>query len=196
MRRQTMPSSSACALRCHALAVGAVALLVTSGCQDLGDYSTTANRQYVGCVVPADFVLSGVPSTTQLCLTLDATQLQQAPGLISSSDGRFQATPLRPIPQLWNDPLSTFNFGEGRTKNLLYMATPAADSGVAGDITVVVSLMAVGNVEVRLLRGAPALAATDATTRAPNVFAVFPLSLRKNGCASLSASNCAPDAAQ
>jgi hypothetical protein len=172
------------------------------GCQDLSSYSTDSAKQYVGCVVPADFVLAGVGSSTQLCLTLDAAHLQDNPGTVSSSDGRFQATPLRPIPQIWNDPLSTFNFGQGRTKNLLYMATPLPSEGGldgvtgGGDVTVVLSLMEGGNVEVRLLRGAPPVMSTEASAprAATNVFAVFPLALQMNGCASLASSHCAADA--
>jgi hypothetical protein len=171
-----------------------VPLLVTLpslACQDLSDYSTTSKRQYAGCVVPANFVLAGVGTTTGMCLTFDADQLQTNPGTITTSDGRFQATPLRPIPQLWNDPLSTLSFGEGRTKNLLYMATPISDAGAEGDITVVLSLMSGGNVEVRLLRSAPPMGVVDAGgPGAPSVFAVFPLMLHKNGCATLSATTC------
>jgi hypothetical protein len=163
----------------------------TLGCQELSDYSTTQGKQYAGCVVPANFVLAGVRATTGMCVTFDADQLQTNPGTITTSDGRFQATPLRPIPQLWNDPLSSFTFGEGRTKNLLYMATPAADAGGGGDVTVVLSLMTGGNVEVRLLRSAPPLGLIDAGgPSAPNVFAVFPLTLTPNGCAMLSPTTC------
>jgi hypothetical protein len=161
------------------------ALGLATGCQDLSSFSTSREQQYVGCVVPADFVLAGVSSTTELCMTLDANELQTAPGTVTSSDGLFQATAMRPIPQLWNDPLSTLNFGQGRTKNLLYMATPASEAGAAGDVTVVVSLMEGGNVEARLVRGAPP---------GNHVFAVFPLTLQRGGCASLSAKHCAPDA--
>jgi len=185
--RSPCPACLACAL------VGAP---VVVGCQDLSSYSTTSQQQYAGCVVPADFVLAGVGSTTELCLTLDTSQLQTAPGVVSTSDGRFRSTPLRAIPQLWSDPLSTFNFGEGRTKNLLYVATPNADAGPPGDVTVVVSLMTGGGVEVRLLRGAPPAAPPDAAPPADagNIFAVFPLRLRTGGCAALSAAHCAPDA--
>ena len=172
-------------------------LPLATGCQDLSDYSTTADKQYVGCVVPADFVLAGVSATTELCMTLDANHLQDAPGALTSSDGRFQSTPLRPIPQIWNDPLSSFTFGEGRTKNLLYVATPVGDAG-GGDITVVLSLMSGGSVEVRFLRGAPSVSATDAGPRPSSspstVFAVFPLALHHDGCATLGASHCALDA--
>lgn len=170
--------------------------LLAVGCQDLSSYSTDAEKQYVGCVVPADFVLAGVGPMTELCLTLDGDHLEDAPGTITSSDGRFQSTPLRPVPQLWHDALSTFTFGEGRTKNLLYMAAPQPDSGGPGDVTAVVSLMSGGSVELRLLRGAPPVGGVDAAASSTpgNVFAVFPLTRKRGGCAGLSATHCMPDA--
>jgi len=182
-----------------ALVLAAATAPFATGCQDLSSYSTTGAKQYIGCVVPADFVVAGVSPTTELCLTLDATHLEDAPGTLSSSDGRFQSTPLRPIPQLWNDPLSMFSFGEGRTKNLLYMAAPSHDpGGGGGDVTVVLSLMSGGGVEVRFLRGAPTVVSDaggpDASS-AGNVFAVFPLTLKhQSDCSALSASHCVPDA--
>ncbi len=176
-------------------AVALSTLAVGAACTELDSYSTTQKRQYVGCVVPASFVLTGVSPTTELCLTLDANNLQTTPGTISSTDGRFRATELRPIPQLWNDPLSTLNFGEGRTKNLLYMATPFVDAGGGPDVTVVVSLMESGDVEVRLMRGAPPLATPDAApTPSGPMFAVFPLRLEKDGCVKMRANTCGPDA--
>jgi hypothetical protein len=177
-------------------AASLLVLSLAAGCHDLSSYSTDTSEQYVGCVIPASFVLAGVSPATQLCLTLDGSHLEDAPGTISSSDGRFQSTPLRPIPQLWSDSLSTFTFGEGHTKDLLYMATPRADAGVPGDVTVVVSLMVGRSVEVRLLRGAPPVASADgsAPPAASNIFAVFPLTLQQGGCASLSAVHCTPDA--
>lgn len=179
-----------------ALVTAAVTAGLATGCQDLSSYSTTSTKQYFGCVVPADFVLAGVSPTTELCLTLDANHLEDAPGTLSSSDGRFQSTPLRPIPQLWNDPLSTFTFGEGRTKNLLYMVAPRVDAGVgSGDVTVVLSLMSGGGVEVRFLRGAPSVA-PDASGNAAvgTIFGVFPLTLKRHpDCSSLSATHCTLD---
>jgi hypothetical protein len=148
----------------------------------------------VGCVVGAGFVLSGVPTNEQMCLTFDATKLQTGPGTITTNDGLFSETPLRPIPQVWNDPLSTLTFGEGRTKNMLYMAHPAGEAGAGGDVTVVLSLMQGGSVEVRLLRGAPPSPGDSGSPSPPNVFAVFPLVLQHDGCAHLRAMACAPDA--
>jgi hypothetical protein len=135
------------------VAVGSLALVA---CRDVSGFTTHGDR-FEGPVVEGDFVRSGVDPGTTLCLTLDTDHLQDIPGTVSTSDGRFRTVLLRSIPQIWHDPLSTLAFGEGRVKNLLYVAaatTPFAD-GNGPDAFVVVSLMQSGNVEVRLLRGAP-----------------------------------------
>jgi hypothetical protein len=163
-------------------------VLLVAGCRDLSRFSTGGDR-FEGTVVAGDFVRSGVDVGTKMCLTLDTDHLQDTPGALSSDDGRFAGTPLRPIPQIWQDPLSTISFGEGREKNLVYVASPTnADGGDAGDLFVVVSLMTSGGVEVRLLRGAPPspgafVDAGDAgAIVAPNVFAVFTLGREQGAC--------------
>jgi hypothetical protein len=162
-----------------------VALLLF-GCRDLSNF-TTGDDSYEGSVVPGDFVRAGVDPGTKLCLTIDTDHLQDAPGAISTSDGHFQVVGLRPIPQIWHDPLSTVSFGEGRLKNLLYVASASAPfaDGNGNDVFVVVSLMQSGDVEVRLLRGAPGGRGADAgSTTGPggNLFAVFALSRKKGPC--------------
>jgi hypothetical protein len=180
-----------------ALRGGAVLLpaLVASGCRDLSSFTSSPHDRYEGRVVDADFVRSGVDVGTSLCLTLDAEHLQDTPGVISTSDGRFHAVPLRPIPQVWHDPLSTISFGEGRIKNLIYIATATMTFGdnQADDTVAFVSLMQSGGVEVRLVRGAPSAAeppqmgpsvADDggAPAAAPSLFAVFPLTRQTGPC--------------
>jgi hypothetical protein len=177
------------------LALSLLVVLV-AGCRDLSRFSTGGDR-FEGAVVAGDFVRSGVAIGTKMCLSLDTDHLQDTPGAISSDDGRFATTPLRPIPQIWQDPLSTISFGEGREKNLLYVASPTdTDGGDAGDLFVVVSLMTSGGVEVRLLRGAPPAPAPGASVDAgdagntappssapaPNVFAVFTLGREPGPC--------------
>ena len=77
--------------------------------------------------------------------------------------------------------MSTFSFGEGRTKNLMYVVTPAADAGDnAGDVLAVVSLMHTGGVEVRLLRGAPDADGGDLDS--DDIFAVFSLDSTPGPC--------------
>jgi hypothetical protein len=161
---------------------GALAL----GCRDLSRFSSHGDR-FQGDVVKGSFVRAGIGETTQMCLTLDTDHLQDVPGVLSTSDGRFRDTPLRPIPQLWHDPLSTLNFGDGRIQNLVYASAPLPeDAGAAEvqDVMVVVSLMQTDHVEVRLLRGAPQ---TDAGAPPPGtasaLFAVFNLDRRPGPCA-------------
>jgi hypothetical protein len=166
-------------LRFHALAlvVPAVSALAVA-CSDVTRFSSNGDH-YEGTVVAGDFVRSGINPSTNLCLVLDASHLQDAPGTLTSSDGRFVSTPLRPIPQIWHDPLSTLAFGEGRVQNLVYVATPIAGVDPLGDIVAIVSLMQSGGVEVRLFRGAPQL---DAGPGGNNLFGVFSLTRESGQC--------------
>jgi hypothetical protein len=160
-----------------ALASGAAA------CRDLSSYST-GGGSFEGQVVAADFVRAGIGAATRLCLTLDASHLQDAPGALSTDDGLFHDAPMRTIPQIWQDPLSTLAFGEGRVKNLVYVVTTTTEAGPGRDVFAVVSLMQSGNVEVRLLQGAPAGPIDGATPQpnAGNLFAVFQLQRQSTPC--------------
>jgi hypothetical protein len=166
-------------------AAAAMGALGAPGCRDLSGFTTSPGESYQGAVVAGDFVRAGIPAGTRLCLTLDADHLQDGPGALSTDDGRFHLVPLRPIPQIWNDPLSTLTFGEGRLKNLVYVvrATTSFGDGNGDDVFAVVSLMQSGDVEVRLLRSAPPVAGADAGPAGGNVFAVFDLSREKGACA-------------
>ncbi len=149
------------------------------GCRDTARYSSHGDH-YEGEIVNASFVRAQFGEGLRMCLVLDAEHLQSTPGTISSSDGRFQATPLRPIPQIWHDPLSTLSFGEGRRQNFVYVASPVSSSGTAEDVMVFLSLMASGDVEVRLVRGAPQ---TDAAATASSpMFGIFPLVRTEGAC--------------
>lgn len=153
-------------------------------CRDLSGF-TTGGGSYEGAVVSADFVRAGVGATTRLCLTLDADHFQDTPGSVWTSDGLFTAAPMRTIPQIWHDPLSTLSFGEGRTKNLVYVvsASKAFTDGNGSDVFAVVSLMQSGNVEVRLLRGAPPAPPDGAPEpTGGNLFAIFELDRKSTPC--------------
>jgi hypothetical protein len=160
-------------------------MVACAGCRDLSGFSTSGGS-FEGPVAPASFVLAGVDAGTSMCITLDTDRLQDAPGTLSTSDGRFQMVPMRPIPQLWQDPLSTLTFGEGRLKNLIYVVTASAayPDGNGNDAFAVVSLMQSGAVEVRLLRGAPGTSNPDGggSPLGGNVFAVFDLTRQKTPC--------------
>jgi hypothetical protein len=158
--------------------------LSLASCRDLSGFSTAHGGSYEGSIIGADFIRAGVPATTdggapnRMCLTLDTDHLQDTPGALSTTDGMFRAAPMRTVPQIWHDPLSTLSFGEGRLKNLIYVVTasaPLADGGT--EVFAVVSLMQSGDVEVRLLHGAPRML-QDAAAPMPNggnLFAVFTL---------------------
>lgn len=151
------------------------AAFALSACKDVSSFDTHDDH-YEGTVVASDFVRAGVDPGTRLCLTLNTDRLEQSPGVITSSDHRFNGTALRPIPQAFHDPISTLAFGDGRARNLLYVASAAG-----GDVTVIVSLMQGGDVEVRTLRGAPG-GAIDAGSTAENVFGVFELTRTRGTC--------------
>jgi hypothetical protein len=172
--------------------VAAATALAVAACRDISGFSTRGDR-FEGAVIDGDFVRTGVDAGTTLCLTLDTDRLEDGPGNLWTSDGRFAMAPLRPIPQLWHDPLSTLSFGEGRLRNLVYVvsATTPYGDGDGNDVFAVVSLMQAGGVEVRLLRGAPggltvAPDASDAgasgSSPIENVFAVFTLSRQPGPC--------------
>lgn len=169
-------------MRSGLVIVAATLLALVPACRDLSRFSS-GDDHFEGSVVDGAFVRSGVEPAVRMCLTLDTDHLQDAPGSLTTSDGRFRGTPLRPIPQIWHDPISTLSFGEGRERNLVYAATPER-SGSAGPVTVspteasdamvVVSLIQSGDVEVRVIRGAP--------PSAGSLFAVFPLKRKRGTC--------------
>src|SRR5262245_2188085 len=95
---------------CGAALVFAAALAVAaSACRDVQKFSTGSDH-FEGPVVKGAFVRAGFADDVGLCLTLDADHLQDQPGTIRSTDGRFSSAALRPIPQIWHDPLSTLSF--------------------------------------------------------------------------------------
>ncbi|MEO8798122.1 MAG: hypothetical protein ABI551_09575 [Polyangiaceae bacterium] len=160
-----------------ASAIAALALLAV-GCRDTAGFSSGSGH-YEGAIVSGSFVRAGIADQTRACVTLDADHFQDAPGALWTDDGRFHATPLRPIPQIWHDPLSTLSFGEGRTKNLIYVVSPSGDGGPSNaDAFAVVSLMQTGTIEVRLMRGAPSPDGGDAD----DLFGVFDLESKPGPC--------------
>ncbi|MCA9586353.1 MAG: hypothetical protein KC657_13435 [Myxococcales bacterium] len=161
----------------RAVALGLAALAALGCGKDLKSFNTGSDDRFEGAVVRGTFVRAGVAEGASMCLSLDAEKLQDAPGHISTSDGLFSRTPLRPIPQMWHDPLSTLSFGEGRVQNLVYAASPA--DGGPEDAMVIVSLMKTDDVEVRVVRGAPR---EDAGAGPTQLFGVFQLSRLKGSC--------------
>lgn len=152
--------------------------LLLGACKDVTDYNTRPDESYCGSVVQGPFVRAGLSPSVQMRLTFDANLLDSSPGQLTTSDGLLKSAPLRAVPQIFHDPLSTLNFGEGRRRNLIYAATPATPGSA---IVVILSLLENGDTEVRLLRAAPA---PDGDQPSPEgaIFGVFPLSKRQGTC--------------
>jgi hypothetical protein len=165
------------------LTVSAACAASATGCKSVTRFSSKDGDHFEGDVVKGNFVRSGLAEDARMCVTLDASRLQDSPGILSTSDGRFKATPLRPIPQIWHDPLSTLSFGEGRVQNLVYVATPAGPATDTQDVMVFMSLMDEGGIEVRIVRGAPQVdGGAPASGESAPVFGVFTLDRRDGPC--------------
>jgi hypothetical protein len=148
-------------------------------CRDVSRFSTKDDH-FEGAIVKGSFVRSGIGQDARMCLTLDTNHLQDGPGVVATSDGRLSGVPLRPIPQIWHDPLSTLSFGEGRLQNLVYVSSAVTDGGLE-DVFVIVSLMQSDSVEVRLLRGAPQADAAAPPGGDP-IFGIFNLERHPGSC--------------
>jgi len=143
------------------------------GCRDFSEYSNHGDH-FEGAVAPGAFVRTGIPSDLRLCVELDATAMQSAPGTLVTSNGWIASgTKLRPLPHVQNDTLSLLDFGEGRAKTTLFAVAPVGEA----DATVFLSFMNDDKLEVRLLRSGP-------RDEAPNdyVFGVFGLTRQPGPC--------------
>lgn len=151
-------------------------LLLFTACKDVTEYSTGVDESYCGNVIQGPFVRAGLGPSVRMRLTFNADLLDSLPGSISTSDGLLKDAPLRAVPPIFHDSLSSLNFGEGRRRNLIYSASSSRSAFV-----VILSLMESGTAEVRLLRAA-------STSHDPSVpsedvlFGVFPLEKRKGTC--------------
>lgn len=142
-------------------------------CQELSNYKNDGDH-YEGLITQGTFVRTGFGDAVRMCLTLDTDKLQQEPGELRTSDGSFKTgSALRAVPQAFHDPVSTFTFGQGREKNYMYFTRHADGS----DALAVLSLMKGGDLEVRVMRGAPGGSST-----VPQLFGVFPLKREPGAC--------------
>lgn len=124
--------------------------VLAMGCNDLTRYSTAAGESWCGSVVDASFIRSGLVSGTRLRLTFDAQLLTTSPGVLWMDplpDGsQIQAVSLVQPATLQNDPLAFVSFGQGRVRNVILLTR-----GASHPLTVVVSLMQDGGMQVRVL---------------------------------------------
>jgi hypothetical protein len=163
-------------LRLFAYAAAAASCALAGlACNDVNHFTTDPDEAYCGAIVDGAFVREGFDASVQARMTFDSDRINTGPGSLWTSDGFFVASSLRPIPKLMNDPLSMLNFGDGRDRNLMEAIDPSDPTKGPG-LLAVVSLMHDNSVELRLIRGAPALdgGPPPQGDGAP-LFALFPL---------------------
>lgn len=142
-------------------------------CERLDRYGT-GSGSLEGVVENADLVRAGFAPGVRACLELDTGQLQSQPGFVSTSDGRFTHTPLRPVPPLTADTLSNLSFAAGQVRNLLFALRE--NGATPRDALVVLSLLDDGRVELRILDGAPGAPGVEP------LYGVFPLERARSRC--------------
>lgn len=181
-------------------------MLTTLSCRDLERFDTKGNEAYCGQLVSApDFHDGFVPKkelgAPQLLLTmkltLDTSQLSTFSsdkvtqvGALTSNDAElglcspggqalFESAPVRGIPQVDHDTLSTLSFGEGHDQDFFAWA----DSTCQGTMLALVSLLRKGDVELRLFK--PAALSPPGANPGPHErpgFALFYLKRNDKGC--------------
>ena len=179
----TLPRSIVLAATSAALASGA--------CRDLERFDTAEDESFCGALVGAWFAHQGFVSEDGqreflLRLRLDVERLTSTPGVIATDDAEhglcapapvFDEAPLRAIKEVFHDPLSGLKLGEGREANLLAWV----DSTCLGTMVGIISLMKSGEVELRLLKPAPAPTADADPSNRPG-FAQFQLTRQHGDC--------------
>jgi hypothetical protein len=137
------------------------------GCRDLESFQSKPGEAYCGTIIGASFesgfVKQNQPPDLELGLTLDIERLTSRPGELSSNDALngmcaapgtpqrlFDKAPLRAIPEVDHDVLSSLTFGEGHVHDFFAWV----DSSCQGTMLAVVSLMKNNQVELRLFKPA------------------------------------------
>jgi hypothetical protein len=176
-------------------------MLTTLSCRDLDRFDTKGNAAYCGQLVSAPdfhegFVPDGLPELRlTMKLTLDTSQLSSFSadkatqvGALTSNDADlgfcsaggqalFERAPVRGIPQVDHDTVSTLSFGEGHDEDFFAWA----DSTCQGTMLALVSLLRKGDVELRLFKPAPLPPPGAGPEQRPG-FALFYLKRDEKGC--------------
>jgi len=176
-------------------------LLTTLSCRSLDRFDTKGKEAYCGQLVKAPafhdgFVPDGKPDLLlTMKLTLNTSQLSSFSadtatqiGALTSNDADlglcseggqalFESSPVRGIPQLDHDTLSTLTFGEGHDEDFFAWT----DSTCQGTMLALVSLLRKGDVELRLFKPA-ALPPPNAGPGERPGYALFYLKRDKEGC--------------
>lgn len=175
-------------------------VLATLSCRSLERFDTHGNGAYCGQLVSGQYLHDGFlpdkePPVLSLKMTLDTSQLSAfsdnkatSPGRLWSNDGDtglcakkgqplFVDSPLRSIPQVDHDSLSTLTFGEGHDEDFFAWV----DSTCQGTMLGIVSLLRKGDVELRLFKPAENPAEGAPPDKRPG-YALFYLHRNDNGC--------------
>lgn len=169
-----------------ALALAIATATAASGCRTLDRFRLGSNETYCGSMVSAPVFQEGLlpagPPTLRMRLDLDIDDLTGRPGPITTDDATpghlglcaplplFDRAPLRAIPEVMHDAISTAQFGDGRDLNFFAWA----DSTCQGTTLNVISLMSDESVEVRVFKPAK-LPPPDAGPDARPGFGLFQL---------------------
>jgi hypothetical protein len=174
--------------RCVQL-LGVASAFAVAGCHNLDNFDTKDGYAYCGSI-PASptfqkgFVPDGQPPTLELALTMNTSKLTGQPGILSSNDAGnglcgdqplFQDAPIRAIPEVDQDAISTLTFGEGHQHDFFVWV----DSTCLGTMLAVVSLIKNNQVELRLFKPArlPQPEPPPTSAEKPG-FALFHLALK------------------
>lgn len=170
----------------------------TLSCRSLDRFDTSGDPAFCGDLVSGPsfhdgFVTAGEPWNLRLKLDLDASKLSSFSenrnaimGWLTSNDvgtglcvdqPLFHSAPIRAIPQLYHDTLSTLSFGEGHDEDFFAYV----DSTCQGTMVSLVSLLRNGNVEVRLFKPARLPDEGAKPDKLPG-YAVFYLTRHDEGC--------------
>ena len=179
-------------------------LLMTLSCRSLDRFDTTDPAAYCGQLVSHSAFQDGfVPDTKsgepqlQLAvkLTLHPSQLSTFSdgsatqvGFLTSNDADeglcapggqalFESSPVRGIPQVDHDTISTLTFGEGHDEDFFAWT----DSTCQGTMLALISLLRKGDVELRLFKPAAFPSATATADQRPG-FGLFYLKRNEKGC--------------
>jgi hypothetical protein len=176
--------------------LGLVSLALS--CRSLDRFDTSGDAAFCGDLVSGPsfhdgFVAEGEPWNLRLKLDLEASKLSSFSenknaiiGWLTSNDlgaglcidqPLFQSAPIRAIPQLYHDTLSTLSFGEGHDEDFFAYV----DSTCQGTMVSLVSLLRNGNVEVRLFKPARLPDEGAKPDKRPG-YAVFYLTRNEEGC--------------
>ncbi|MEO8903910.1 MAG: hypothetical protein ABI488_16450 [Polyangiaceae bacterium] len=160
-------------------------------CHNLDSFDTKDGAAYCGSILRQPefqdgFQPAGHPPDLELSLTLDTNRLTSEPGRLRSNDAGsglcgdqplFHEAPLRAIPEVDHDVLSTLSFGEGHEHDFFVWV----DSTCQGTMVGVVSLLKNDEVELRLFKPAHKPAPDAPPDRSPG-FAMFHFYAQKGGC--------------